>query len=154
MWLPAVAGIAGAVVVAIANFAVQRWRYLTDRLGAAIDHFCNEINLAADLAAKYWLLDAGVPHCQEEVAILEPMLVGRQLRLQEILLVLFDQDKHLRLSAVQSSVTELIAAMTGGQFRVRGRPPDAGRAQLAQAVAAQLNGEIRGALIQRNKRWI
>jgi hypothetical protein len=142
------------LIVAITNFAAQRWRFRTDRLGAAVDHFCNEINLAADIATEYWLLDASNQPAQEKARIREPMLIGRQSRIQELLIALADQDAHLPLSGVQSIVTEMIGAMTGGEFRVRGRVPDTARAQEVQVIAAHANGKLREALQRRNKRWV
>jgi hypothetical protein len=49
---------AAAVIVAAANATVQRWRHRVDRLGAAVEQLCNEINNAADLTTDYWLREA------------------------------------------------------------------------------------------------
>jgi hypothetical protein len=144
---------AGATIVAATNFMVQRWRYLTDRLGAAADQLCSEINSAADTATEYWLLDAKQGEEQARARGLEPLLVGRQIRLQQLLLSLQEQDRRLKLDVVDARIADLYTAMTGGQFKVAGRDPDDVMAQQVQAVAAGLVGELRKALRHRNKRW-
>lgn len=152
-WLPAVVGLASAIIVASANFIVQRWRYLTDRLSAAVDHLCNEINIASDLATKYWLFDTNRDGDSLDASSTEPLLIGRQLRLQELLIALAEQDLRLQLGSVNGLLLDFYEAMTGGQFGVRDRDTDPAKARQVQAIAAQLNGELRQTLRRRNRHW-
>jgi hypothetical protein len=94
-WLPALAGVFGATIVAISAFLVQKWRYRADRLAAGVDTLCIEINDAADVGTTYWLLDASQQSQQAEASRLEPMLIGRQLRIQELLLALSSRAKKM-----------------------------------------------------------
>jgi hypothetical protein len=152
-WLPPVAAVVGATIVAVANFMVQRWRYRLDRLGTAVDKLCEEIRLAADLAAGYWLLDATQIRERVEARKLEPMLIGRQLLLQESLLALAFQDPKFDILPMQPTMVSLYDAMTGGDFTVAARGSDAARARSAQAIAAHLNGQLRQALAKRIRRF-
>ncbi len=148
---PVVASLFGASVVALANFLVQRWRYLADRLGTSIDKLCDEINSAAQCATDYWLLDMTQ---RDDVRLgqkLEPILIGRQQRIQQLLLALAARDRKLDLSPIQPLQLNLFDAMTGRNFRVGNRPPQPDLAQEVQGVAAALNGELHRALAKRNR---
>lgn len=147
------AGLSGALVVAIANYAVQRWRYRLDRTSASVDHFCDELNNAADLSTQYWLLDASEYQDQVNASLLEPQLIGRQMRLQSLIIAMGDLDKKLVLTRSHILLIDLYEALTGGDFRVTGRRPSPNRAQLAQALAAQINGELRQAVSLRSHLW-
>jgi hypothetical protein len=87
------AGLGGALLVAIANYAVQRWRYRLDRISGSVDHFCEEVNSIADLSTQYWLLDAIEHQDQVNASLLEPQLIGRQMRLQSLIIALSGLDK-------------------------------------------------------------
>ena len=145
-------GIIGACIVAIANYLVQRWRYQLDRLASAVDNLCKEINETSNLATDYWLLEtiddlSSFNKAQQ----FEPQIVGRQMRIQQLIVALSLQDRRLHLTHVHASLAEFYDALSGGQFRVRQRDSDFGRAQLAQSQAAQLNGELMAALGNRAK---
>jgi hypothetical protein len=112
---------AAAVIVASANATVQRWRHRVDRLGAAVEQPCNEINNAADLATDYWLTEAAHQLKDPSTPLrgLEAQMVGRQSRLQELMLALAAKIdgfpyRHLRM------LPDLFEAMTGGDFSGRG----------------------------------
>jgi hypothetical protein len=147
------AGLGGALVVAIANYAVQRWRYRLDRTSASADQFCEQINNIADLSTQYWLIDAAKPQDQINVSLLEPQLIGRQMRLQSLIIALGDLDKKLVLTRSHILLIDFYEALTGGDFKVAGRRPYPDRAQLVQALAAQLNGELRHAVSLRSHLW-
>jgi hypothetical protein len=148
-WIVPTVTLIGTVIVSFANYVVQRWRYGIDRLSTAIDYFCTEVNSAADLATQYWLLDLTQRDSRSKANEIEPGLVGRQLRLQELFLTL-SQNKGLDLKQVESSIVEMYDAMTGGAFRTSDRHPDTERAQKVQAVAAMINGLSRRALVKRS----
>lgn len=153
-WIVPVVSLLAACVVAFANVAVQKWRYRADRLGASIEELCKEVNAAADLATEYWLTDRPQPS-PVELRRLEARLVGRQLRLQELLTALTAYDKKIGIAQIEPLLPDLYDAMTGGDFRVELRPLDLDRAQMVQAQAAVLNGELRRALAQRfRRRWL
>jgi hypothetical protein len=145
--------LAAAALVAFGNFMVQRWRYRIDRTGISVDHLCAELNSAADLAATYWLLDATQDADRPEARRLEPQLVGRQMRLQELTIALGEQDRGLDLADFERSMPDLYEVMTGGDFRVERCPSSPERAQRVQATAAQLNGQLRRCLGARSHRW-
>jgi hypothetical protein len=145
------AGLAGALLVAVANFLVQRWRYRLDRISNSVDHFCEQVNDIADLSTRYWLLDSSHPAAQKEASTLE--LVGRQMRLQSLILALAELDRKLVLTRSHILLIDLYEALTGGDFKVLGRPPSASRAQIVQSLAAQINGELRHAVGLRSQRW-
>jgi hypothetical protein len=147
------AGLTGAVLVAVANYLVQRWRYRLDRISNSVDHFCDEVNNIADLSTRYWLLDASSEDQQKEVATIEPQLVGRQVRLQSLILALGDLDKKLVLTRGEMLLIELYEGLTGGDFKVAKRPPSPERAQTVQSLAAQINGELRHAVSVRSRHW-
>jgi hypothetical protein len=75
--------------------------------------------------------------------------VGRQIRLQELLTGVSAQDHQIGMATVENLLPDLYDAMTGGDFRVQRRPLDLERAQMVQARAAVLNGELRRALALR-----
>jgi hypothetical protein len=147
------AGLSGAVLVACANYLVQRWRYRLDRISNSVDHFCEEINETADLSTSYWLLDASQKDQQDNAHTIEPQLVGRQMRLQSLILALAVLDRKLVLTRTEMLLIDFYEALTGGDFKVSQRPPSADRAQNVQSVAAQINGEIRHAVSIRSQRW-
>ena len=129
-------------MVAVANYLVQRWRYNIDRLGASIEYLCTQINEAADTATSYWVLDKAKPDEASQATKLEAILIGRQSRIQELLVALSDQDERLRLGDAGDRLVDLFDAMTGGNFYGVGRPPDFGAAQRAQTRAAELKWEL------------
>src|SRR3546814_1966538 len=92
-WVAPLVGLAGAALVAGANFFVQRWRYKIDRLSAAVGELSLEVNAAADIATHYWLLDTSQHPEQREARALETQLIGRQTRLKELVLALKAQDE-------------------------------------------------------------
>jgi hypothetical protein len=130
-----------AASVAFGNFLVQRWRHLIDRIGLSVDHLCIELNSTADLATRYWLLDATQDSDRPEARRIEPQLVGRQIRLQELAIALGEQDRNFRLAEFERLMPDLYEAMTGGDFHVERRLPSPERAQRVQAIAARLNGQ-------------
>ena len=152
-WTVPVVSLLAACVVAFANVAVQKWRYRADRLGASIEELCTEINAAADLATEYWLTERPQPS-PVELRRLEARLVGRQIRLQELLTALTAYDNKIGIAPTERLLPDLYDSMTGGDFRVQLRPLDLDRAQMVQARAAALNGELRRALAHRfRRRW-
>jgi hypothetical protein len=100
------AGLAGAMLVALANYAIQRWRYRLDRTAASVDHLCEELNDTADLGTLYWLLDASQSDAQSNAWTIEPQLVGRQMRLQSLILALGDLDRKLVLTRTNMLLLE------------------------------------------------
>jgi hypothetical protein len=144
-----------ALIVAIANAAVQRWRHRVDRLGASVELFCVEINAAADLATKYWLTEPAPQLKSPSTPLrgLEAQLIGRQNRLQELALALAGQDRRFPIGSIEQGLPDLFEAMTGGNFQVDGRVISPELAQVVQARAAVLNGELRRALASRVRRW-
>jgi hypothetical protein len=152
-WMVPAAGLGGAMLVAVANFLVQRWRYKLDRISNSIDHFCDQVNDVADLSTRYWLLDAADSAAQKEVSTLEPQLVGRQMRLQSLILALAELDRKIILIRSQMLLVDLYESLTGGDFKVLRRRPSPDRAQTVQALAAQINGELRHAVSLRSQKW-
>ena len=143
-----------ATLVASGNFIVQRWRHQIDRIGLSVDHLCTELNSAADLATRYWLLDATQDSDRPEVRRLEPQLVGRQMRLQELAIALGEQDRNLGLAEFERLMPDLYEVMTGGDFHVERRAPSPERAQRVQAIAARLTGQLRRSLgVRSRRRW-
>lgn len=135
-------------------FGVQRWRYLTDRLAASIDSLCSEINNAADKATSYWLTEGDTDTARAVLRLAEYELVGRQSRIQELIGALYIQDERLVIADLDDLIISLIDAMTGGDFRVTGRPYDPLRAAEVQTVAARLNGCLRAGLSRHVRRWV
>ena len=130
---------------------MQWWRHRADLLSAAVDRVCEEINEAADLATEYWLIDEPT---SGDVNSLEARLVGRQLRLQQLITALESHTLQFPTpTTVGPLLVDLYDAMTGGEFRVQRRAQDLDRAQLVQAKAAELNGELRQAIAKRFRPW-
>jgi len=152
VWVVPLVTFASAVLASLVAFGVQRWRYRTDRLAAAIDSLCNEINSAADKATAYWLID-DTAQDRGKIRLAEFELVGRQSRIQELIGALDVQDEKLVVVDLNELVLELLDAMTGGGFRVADRPLDLDRAARVQAAAARLNGALRVALSRRVRGW-
>ena len=142
-WLVPAVSLMSALLVAVANYAIQRWRYRIDRISAAVDHLCGEINSAANSSTRYWLLDTTQNDDAKKSKELEPELVGRQMRLQSLVIALRVLDPKFDITATEEALISLFEAMTGDDFRVSGRKQNPEKAQLAQSLAAQLNGELR-----------
>ncbi len=138
-------------MVAIANYLVQRWRYSVDRLASLTDHFCKEVNSAADLATEYWLLNPVDPTVQLRCTKMEAELIGRQLRLQHLYLALAAAP-GVNAEHASKHMLDLNDVMTGGNFSVPGRAIDATRAKQVQALAAQINGDAWKALQARSRK--
>jgi hypothetical protein len=153
-WVVPLVSLLAALFVAGANYAVQRWRYRIDRVGVAIDHICTEINLAADVSTRYWLLDTTQNDQAKTSEELEPELVGRQMRLQSLMVALKELDHRLRLESAEAQLVSLFDTLTGDDFQVTGRGRKPERARLAQSFAAQLNGELRTAAGKRSQRYV
>jgi hypothetical protein len=111
------------------------------------------VNDAADLSTRYWLLDASRADQQKDAATIEPQLIGRQVRLQSLILALTDLDRKLVLTRTNMLLIDLYEALTGGDFNVSKRPPSPERAQSVQSLAAQINGELRHAVSIRSQLW-
>jgi hypothetical protein len=152
-WYPPLLGALSAGVVALVNYWVQRWRYRVDRLAINIDGLCSEVNAAADLCSDYWRLDCRESEQQAEASKLEARILGRQTRIQVLLLALKTQDGKLDLSRVEAKIPALYDALTGGNFKGGSRLADEWRSLQVQGEAANLNGELRMALAARVKRW-
>ncbi|WP_316181882.1 MULTISPECIES: hypothetical protein [unclassified Bradyrhizobium] len=154
-WVVPAAGLSGALLVAIANYLVQRWRYRLDRLSNSVDHFCQEINDVADLSSMYWLLDLSKPsdHSEANAQTIETQLVGRQVRLQSLILAIAAFDRRIILTRTEILLIDFFEAITGGDFKVSKRVASAERAQQAQSIAAQINGELRHAFSLRSRLW-
>lgn len=154
-WVVPSASIFAAALVAAANTWIQRWRHKVDRLNASVELFCTEINDAADLATEYWLTEPAheLKDSSAPLRRLEAQLIGRQNRLQELAIALAAQDRRFPINPIDKALPDFFEAMTGGQFRVEGRAADTEHAQLAQSIAAMLNGELRRALGQRLRQW-
>ena len=148
-WVVPLVTFASAILGSTVTFSVQRWRYWTDRLAAAVDGLCSEINGAADKATSYWLTEGDTEEGRARVRLAEFELVGRQSRIQELIGALYIQDEKLVVADLDNLVIGLLDAMTGGDFRVAGRVPDPVRAAEVQTVAARLNGALRAGLNRR-----
>lgn len=151
-WVVPLVTFSAAVIASYANYRTQRWRARIDRLGTAIDNLCLEINAAADIATKYWLLDCQVPDNASQAYTTEFELLGRQARIQQLLITLRKQDSKLSLDSIDENIADFFDAVTGGNFQVSSRLPDVIRASSVQNVAAGLNGTLRQSLNQRTRR--
>lgn len=151
-WIVPAVSLIAAGFVSTANYAIQRWRYAIDQLAASVKLLCDEINAVADLATKYWLLDLSQKADAAEGSKLEAELVGRQLRLQELVAALHMQDPRMELGDVEALLDNFCDAITGGDFKVRNRPPNLQQLQQAQFSAARLNGQLRVSLSKRAKK--
>ncbi len=155
-WVVPVATVLGALLVSAANIIVNRWRYGIDRLSISVDYFCDEVNSAADLATSYWVLDLSVPGDHYDAKRTESFLIGRQDRIQELLLIFLENpsiNPGINIDKFEKERDDLFDAMTGGSFKTKGRSPDYDRAPRVQAVAAKLNGHARRALEKSRRRW-
>ena len=152
-WVVPLVTFASALLGSAVAFGVQRWRYRTDRLAAAVDALCGEINSAADKATAYWLSEGDADELRRQMRLAEYELVGRQSRIQELIGALSVQDERLAVADLDELVASLVDAMTGGGFRVAGRAPDPVRAGEVQTVAARLNGALRAGLSRRVRGW-
>jgi hypothetical protein len=152
-WLVPAVGIAGSLIVAASNYAVQRWRYRIDHISGAIHRVTLVVRETADLATRYWLLDGRDPDQREIVGRLEYDLVGLQSRLQQIVVTLGFQDAALELGGVNMVIADFYDRISGGSFSVRGRPPDLPRASDVQGQAATLEGSLWRALAARSNHW-
>ena len=152
-WLVPFVSICGALLVAVANYLVQRWRYKLDRVSNSVDQFCDEVNEVADLSTVYWLLDASQADQQQSASQIEPQLVGRQMRLQSLVLALSALDGKIDLTRTNMLLIDFYEALTGADFQVAKRSASTELAQLVQSIAAKINGEIRHAVSLRSQRW-
>jgi hypothetical protein len=148
---PVIAIVVG-VLIASANYAVQRWRYRLDRLSVAADHISTEVNAAADLSTEYWLLDVSQNSEFRQALAIEPKLIGRQIRLQSLMIALEALDGKVDLNPSSVLLASLFGEMTGGSFKSSGRLSDPDRAQKVQAIAAELNGVLRTAIGNRSRK--
>lgn len=146
-------GIVGSLIVAIANYLVQRWRYRIDHISSAVHRVTLVVREGAELATRYWLLDGTQLGERTTIEQLEYELVGLQSRLQQILVALSFQDSALDLNGVYSVVADFYDRLTGGDFQVRGRRPDPSRASDVQERAAELEGSLWRALARRSNLW-
>ncbi len=154
VWVVPLVTFASAILGSTVAFGVQRWRYRTDRLAAAIDGLCVEINGAADKATAYWLTEGDTDASRSGLRLTAFELVGRQARIQELIGALDIQDERLVVADLDELIASLIDAMTGGDFRVIGRTDDSMRAAEVQTVAARLNGALRAGLNRRVRQWL
>lgn len=152
-WIVPTVSLVGALLVAAANYAVQRWRYRIDRLSVAIDQLCGEINSAADSSTRHWLLDTSQNDDVKKAKELEPELIGRQMRLQSLILALRNLDSAIILDQSEEILVSLFEAMTGGNFEVSDRKPEPDTARVVQSLAAKLNGELRKSVGTRSHRY-
>jgi hypothetical protein len=150
-WVVPSVSLVSALFVAVANYAIQRWRYRIDRISAAVDHLCGEINLAADASTRYWLLDTTQKSDALKSKELEPELIGRQMRLQSLVIALKTLDPSLNLAEAEDQLALLFEAMTGENFQVSNRKDNPAQAKNVQCISAILNGELRNAIGLRSR---
>ncbi len=152
-WVAPSVGLLAACIVAFANFIVQRWRYRIDQIATATDLVCQDVIAAGDRATRYWQLDASQAQNRTSVAELEAQLLGFQMRLQQGIIGLREQDKRLDLSGAELLLTNFFDRLTGGDFQVADRSVDFARSREVQAEAARLCAALRRALGRRSRRW-
>jgi len=100
------------------------------------------------------LIDLANPDGLTRSRLVEPKLVGMQTRLSSLKLAIVALDERIDLQPADNQMVRLFDAMTGGEFKSPKRLPDPDRAQEAQAVSAQLTGELRTAVARRSRKWL
>ena len=157
-WYVPVVNVAGALLIAIMNYFLQKSRDQAERIAKFIDVICNEINETANVGTVYWLSSTSSssfnPATRFELERLEHELVGRQGRLQALFQSLRELDKRLKLVEAQPDFDAFITNLTGGEFRVKERHPNAIISALIQHTAATLNGRLYRAMGARAKSYL
>lgn len=119
-----------------------------DENKARVNDLCGTIEEAANLSTQYWLK----PPWDQEIKQMEAVILGRQHQVLLLLDLLGKSDWSLP-DLCESELENYLDSLTGGNFEVRGRSQDIGRAKDVQVNAANLIVRVRH-LHQKARRYL
>ncbi|WP_139234116.1 hypothetical protein [Methylobacterium pseudosasicola] len=129
--------------------ALRWWQYRRDLWISEIERFTDALNEACDLSTEYWLCrksdDKEIIDKDKalELLVQEAKLLGFQIRLDGLQACFIDRLLRDDRKSINSKMSDLSSALTGGSFQSKERDADPDRAILIQATAADLLIEMR-----------
>lgn len=137
-WAGVVPFVVGFASGLLTSYIVALFNLRNSELTERVNDLCRDIALAADKATEYWLLK----HNDPKVPGLEAQLSGLQARVTEMVGQL--GSSYFEIPAyVDDHLFDFSDALTGGEFQVRFRAKDPGRASKVQIAASRLMNELR-----------
>jgi hypothetical protein len=132
--LPFLTGLVGALIGAIVTGAFAFWKLHRDELNARCDELCKAVLDAGATAAEYWATDfAGKIR---DARISEAKVFGAQSLIDGLYAELRVRLNEEEATQIDQLMSELLDSLTGGDFTVEGRSPDASRARRSMQTAS------------------
>jgi len=120
---------AGAFFGVIVGLLIQWWKSSRDELRLLCDEFCATVRQTADLSSEYWLSTGGA-----ELA--EARLTGMQRQLGGYRVLVSPRFHERQRQLLDGAAVDFFDAVSGGDFKVAGRPASKERAVLVQDKGA------------------
>lgn len=128
-----VSGLVGAVVGAGVTGGFHIWKLRRDELAARCDEVCKAIQQAAELATDYWSKDQSASTAPN---VAEARVFGAQTLCDGLYAELRDRFSQNEAAALDVHMSNLLDALTGGDFSVAGRSADAERTRSSMQCAS------------------
>lgn len=135
-------GLVGALLGALTSNGFQIWKLARDEFGARVDELCRAIFEAAALASQYWATDFAE---LKDFRIAEASLYGKQTLIDALWASLKQDLQERDARRIDSDMSDLLDALTGGDFTNFGRQEDPVRVSSAQTTASRAVVRVRNA---------
>lgn len=133
-------GFVGAIFGAGIALFFNIWKFHRDERTARIDELCGAISSTALLASEYWSSEFTD---EPEQRVSEARIMGGQALVDGIYADLRPLFREEDCEAVDSAISTLFDAMSGGEFSVKGRRPDPSRIAGSPQAASIVMVEVR-----------
>ena len=137
------AGLTGALIGAIVTGSFAFWKLHRDELNARCDELCRAVLDAGAAAADYWA--TYFADKTRDARISEARVFGAQSLIDGLYAELRIRLNEEEAQAIDRLMSELLDSLTGGEFTVEGRLPDATRARQSMQTASLVVVGIRRA---------
>lgn len=141
-WYVVFSGLIGALVGGLVTAWMHYWKFRRDEFGARCDELCRALVEAGQVAADYWSQEFEDP---QKARAAEARLLGMQALIDGLSVQVLERFRKEDVMRVQRLLSDLMDALTGGQFSEASRPIDLARTSRAPQIAGGLVAKIREA---------
>jgi hypothetical protein len=136
-------GLVGALIGAAVTASFHLWRLRREELNARCDELCKAVLDAGLIAADYWATD--FTSKVRELRIAEAKILGAQSLIDGLYAEMRIRLRERDAEGMDHLMSELLDALTGGEFTVQSRQPDIPRVQRAAQSASSVIVALRRA---------
>lgn len=123
--MPFFSGLVGALTGAFLALAFNMWKFHRDERNARCDELCKAIWDLGLLASEYWAKQYNAPYVEQ--ALMEAKILSTQNLVDGLYADFRDYMPMAAHAELDEYLSSLLDAVTGGEFSVEGRTPDAAR---------------------------